>query len=84
MFQQAIETISKQVLIKPRYDNFIGGKLVAPVEGRYFDNPSPITGAKLCQIARSTADDIELALDAAHKAQGRLGQDLAGRALAAS
>ena len=48
MFQQALETISKQVLIRPTYDNFIGGKFVAPVEGRYFDNLSPITGAKLC------------------------------------
>ena len=54
MFQQALETISKQVLIRPTYGNFIGGKFVAPVEGRYFDNLSPITGAKLCEIARST------------------------------
>ena len=74
MFQQALETISKQVLIRPTYDNFIGGKLVAPVEGRYFDNLSPITGAKLCQIARSTAADIDLALDAAHKAKDAWGR----------
>ena len=74
MFQQALDTISKQVLIRPTYDNFIGGKFVAPVEGRYFDNPSPITGAKLCQIARSTAADIELALDAAHKAKDAWGK----------
>ena len=74
MFQQALETISKQVLIRPTYDNFIGGKFVAPVEGRYFDNLSPITGAKLCQIARSTAADIDLALDAAHKAKDAWGK----------
>src|SRR5271168_2303218 len=74
MFQQALETISKQVLIRPTYDNFIGGKFVAPVEGRYFDNLSPITGAKLCQIARSTAADIDLALDAAHKAKDAWGR----------
>ncbi|MBV8440198.1 MAG: aldehyde dehydrogenase [Hyphomicrobiales bacterium] len=73
MFQQALDTISKQVLIRPSYGNFIGGKFVAPVEGRYFDNPSPVTGAKLCQIARSTAADIELALDAAHKAKDAWG-----------
>jgi aldehyde dehydrogenase len=73
MFQQALDTISKQVLIRPSYGNFIGGKFVAPVEGRYFDNPSPITGAKLCQIARSSAADIELALDAAHKAKDAWG-----------
>src|SRR5580693_7092667 len=74
MFQQALDTISKQVLIRPSYGNFIGGKFVAPVEGRYFDNPSPITGAKLCQIARSSAADIELALDAAHKAKDAWGK----------
>src|SRR5579863_10178623 len=74
MFQQALDSISKQVLIKPRYGNFIGGKFVDPVEGRYFDNPSPVTGAKLCEIARSSAADIELALDAAHKAKDAWGQ----------
>ena len=74
MFQQALDTISKQVLIRPTYDNFIGGKFVAPVEGRYFENLSPITGAKLCQIARSSAADIELALDAAHKAKDAWGK----------
>ncbi len=68
MYQQAIDTIAAKGLIRARYDNFIGGKFVAPVEGRYFDNPSPITGAKLCEVARSTASDIELALDAAHQA----------------
>jgi acyl-CoA reductase-like NAD-dependent aldehyde dehydrogenase len=39
-----------------------------PVEGQYFDNVSPVTGKPFCQIARSGAADIELALDAAHKA----------------
>ena len=74
MFQQAIEQISSKVLIRDRYDNFIGGKWVAPVEGRYFDNPSPITGQKLCEIARSSAADVELALDAAHKAKDAWGK----------
>jgi hypothetical protein len=69
MYHEAIEKVSKQVLIRDRYDNFIGGKWVAPVEGRYFDNPSPITGKKLCSVPRSSAADIELALDAAHKAK---------------
>lgn len=51
-----------------RYDNFIGGDWKAPVEGRYFDNPSPVDGETFCEVARSTAADIELALDAAHAA----------------
>ncbi len=57
-----------RVEVKPRYGNFIGGKFVEPVRGQYFDNPSPITGKLLCQVARSTAEDVERALDAAHAA----------------
>ena len=69
MLHQVIETLNSRVALRPRYDNFIGGKWVAPVDGRYFDNISPITGKMVCQIARSQAADIELALDAAHKAK---------------
>ena len=74
MYHEAIEKVSKQVLIRERYDNFIGGKWVAPVEGRYFDNPSPVTGKRLCSVPRSSAADIELALDAAHKAKDAWGK----------
>ncbi|MGH2341631.1 aldehyde dehydrogenase [Segnochrobactraceae bacterium EtOH-i3] len=56
-----------------RYDNFIGGTWVAPVEGRYFTNTSPITGQPVCEIARSTKEDIEKALDAAHAAKDAWG-----------
>ncbi|WP_225835860.1 aldehyde dehydrogenase [Streptomyces sp. NK08204] len=52
----------------PRYDNFIGGQWVAPVEGQYFEDVSPVTGKVFCEVARSSAADIELALDAAHAA----------------
>ena len=74
MYHQAIEQVSKTVLIRERYDNFIGGAWVAPVEGKYFDSPSPVTGKTLCHVARSTAADIELALDAAHKAKDAWGK----------
>lgn len=56
------------VTFKARYDNFIGGQWVAPVDGEYFDNVTPLSGQVLCQAARSGAPDIELALDAAHAA----------------
>ncbi|GLK81542.1 aldehyde dehydrogenase [Methylopila turkensis] len=59
---------------KERYDNFIGGRFVAPVGGRYFENTSPITGGKICEIARSQKEDVELALDAAHKAKDAWGR----------
>ena len=51
-----------------RYDNWIGGERVPPVKGQYFENVSPVNGKPFCEIARSTAEDVELALDAAHAA----------------
>jgi aldehyde dehydrogenase len=57
-----------------RYENFIGGDWVAPVEGRYFSNPTPVTGKVFCEVARSSAADVELALDAAHAAAGAWGR----------
>jgi len=53
---------------KSRYENYIDGKWVPPVGGNYFANSSPIDGADFCEVPRSNADDIELALDAAHRA----------------
>jgi aldehyde dehydrogenase len=57
------------VNFKEKYDNFIGGKWVPPVKGEYFDNKTPITGEAFTKVARSTEEDIELALDAAHQAK---------------
>ena len=74
MLHQVIETLNARVALRSRYDNYIGGKWVAPVAGAYFDNISPITGKPVCQIARSQAADIELALDAAHKAKDAWGK----------
>ncbi|WP_018603725.1 aldehyde dehydrogenase [Mycobacterium sp. 155] len=51
-----------------RYGNFVGGEWVAPVEGRYFENASPVTGQVFCEVPRSTEADVEKALDAAHAA----------------
>jgi len=52
-----------------RYGNFIGGKWVEPISGKYFENMSPVNGRLLCEVARSDAQDVELALDAAHAAK---------------
>ena len=62
------------VTFDARYDNFIGGKWVPPVKGQYFDNISPVTGEVFCEVARSTAEDVELALDAAHAAKDAWGK----------
>jgi aldehyde dehydrogenase len=63
-----------KVQFKAKYDNFIGGKWTPPVKGEYFDNVTPITGEPYCQVARSSAEDIELALDAAHAAADAWGR----------
>lgn len=57
-----------------RYENFIGGQWVAPVNGRYFENTSPVTGRVICEVARSDAQDVEKALDAAHAAKEAWGR----------
>jgi aldehyde dehydrogenase len=56
------------VSFKPRYEHFIGGEYVPPVQGRYFENPTPVTGQAFTEVARGTAEDVEKALDAAHAA----------------
>jgi len=55
--------------VKPRYENFIGGKWVPPTKGKYFTDHSPINGEPLAEIAKSSAGDVETALDAAHAAK---------------
>lgn len=62
------------VNFESRYNNYIGGQWRAPVKENYFENITPVTGEVFSEFARSTADDIELALDAAHKAKHAWGQ----------
>ena len=59
---------------KLKYGNFIGGEFREPLNGRYFENTTPVTGGKLCDIARSDEHDINLALDAAHAAKDKWGR----------
>ena len=63
-----------QSIFKSRYGNFIGGQWVEPKSGRYFDNSTPITGKVFTSVARSDAQDIEAALDAAHAAKDAWGK----------
>jgi aldehyde dehydrogenase len=59
-----------KVQFRSRYQNFIGGEWVPPVKEQYFENVTPVTGRAFCEVPRSTAEDIEKALDAAHAAKG--------------
>ena len=61
------------VELKERYDNFIGGEWIAPTTGEYRENVTPSTGEPFCEVAHSGAEDIELALDAAHAAKDAWG-----------
>jgi aldehyde dehydrogenase len=62
------------VSVESRYGNFIGGEWVPPASGKYFENITPVTGQSFTEIARSTGDDIELALNAAHGARQAWGR----------
>ncbi|RKZ96452.1 MAG: aldehyde dehydrogenase [Gammaproteobacteria bacterium] len=62
------------VSFKERYGNYINGEWVDPVKGAYFTNLTPVTGEGFCEIPRSTEEDINLALDAAHAAKDAWGK----------
>lgn len=74
MIYAAPGTAGATIQYNQKYENFIGGKWVAPVKGQYFDVITPINGKVYTQAARSTADDIELAIDAAHAAAEKWGK----------
>jgi aldehyde dehydrogenase len=63
-----------RVNFKKRYANYIGGQWTPPLKGGYFENVTPVTGHALCEVARSQAEDIEAALDAAHAARAKWGK----------
>jgi aldehyde dehydrogenase len=62
------------VELRERYENFIGGQWIPPTTGEYRDNLTPSTGEPFCEVAHSGAQDIELALDAAHAGKDEWGQ----------
>ena len=74
MVDKILADIANQIAIRPHYDNFIGGKWIPSVKGQTFENISPIDGRVVCSVARSTAEDVELALDAAHAAREAWGR----------
>jgi aldehyde dehydrogenase len=74
MIYAAPGTAGAKHVYKSQYNNFIGGKFVAPVKGQYFDVITPTTGKVYTTVARSGAEDIELALDAAHAAADAWGK----------
>ena len=74
MVDKILSDVAKEIAIRDHYDNWIGGKWVPAVRGMTFENVSPINGRVICTVARSTAEDVELALDAAHAAREAWGR----------
>jgi len=74
MIYAAPGTAGAKIAYKAKYDNFINGQWTAPLKGQYFDVVTPVNGKVYTQVARSTAEDIELALDAAHAAFPKWGK----------
>lgn len=62
------------IILKPKYGNYINGEFVAPVNGAYFTNISPVNGSAIGEFPRSDKDDVEKALDAAHAAADAWGK----------
>jgi aldehyde dehydrogenase len=71
MLYASPNTPNAPLAFKKQYDNFIDGRFVPPVKGQYFDVVTPISGQVYTRAARSTAEDVELALDAAHAASAK-------------
>src|ERR1700758_1243838 len=69
MSHHALDLVRAKGKLPARYGNFIGGNWVDPTDGQYFTDCSPINGERLIDVAKSTARDVEMALDAAHKAK---------------
>ena len=75
---QALDTLRKQG-VRAKYENFIGGKWTAPLKGKYFVDHTPINGEPIAEIAKSTPEDVEKALDAAHAAKYAWGHTFSDR-----
>ncbi|CAH2602615.1 aldehyde dehydrogenase B [Rhodovastum atsumiense] len=74
MVEKTLAEVARHIALRPHYDNWIGGRWQAAVQGRSFENLSPINGRLISTHARSTAEDVELALDAAHAARDAWGR----------
>ncbi|MCT4778113.1 aldehyde dehydrogenase family protein, partial [Exiguobacterium aquaticum] len=74
MIYEVPNSTGTKVHFKDRYENYINGKWTAPAGGEYFENTSPVNGKVLCEVARSTKEDVELALDSAHAAKDAWGK----------
>lgn len=54
---------------KEKYGNFINGEFVAPIDGEYFENHSPVDNSLIAKYPRSKKEDVDKAVEAANAAK---------------
>jgi aldehyde dehydrogenase (NAD+) len=64
--------------LKKKYDLFIDGKFVAPIEGKYFKTVNPATEEVTAEVAEASASDVDKAVQAAKRAYEKTWSKLSG------
>jgi aldehyde dehydrogenase (NAD+) len=70
---------SKNYVIAPRHELFIGGKFVKPHTGKYFPSINPATEQQLTEIAAADTSDIDSAVKSARRAYQKVWSKMPGR-----
>jgi aldehyde dehydrogenase (NAD+) len=70
---------SKNYIIAPRHELFIGGKFVKPRSAAYFPSLNPATEEKLTEIASADSADVDKAVKAARRAYVNIWGKMPGR-----
>jgi len=70
---------SKNYVIAPRHELFIGGKFVRPHSQKYFPSINPATEEKLTEISFADATDVDQAVKSARRAYEKVWSKMPGR-----
>jgi len=76
VYSPAPESID-HIQLKNRYDLFINGEFIPPVDGKYFDTINPSNEEKIAEVAESSQADIEKAVESARKAYTKIWSKMA-------
>ncbi|MGW0833406.1 aldehyde dehydrogenase family protein [Streptomyces prunicolor] len=67
-------SITTTITTTTQFEHWIGGRPVPPTSGRHLDSTSPHDGELVLRIADGSAEDVEQAVTAAHRAQQAWGR----------
>src|SRR5258708_11952933 len=70
---------SKNYVIAPRHELFIGGKFVKPHSQKYFPSINPATEEKLTEISFADATDVDKAVKSARRTYEKVWSKMPGR-----